>query len=499
MDTLFELLSNGDPRAPAVLAPGRPPVTFGQLHDTVLRLAGQLRSLGINRNDRVATVLPNGPEMAITFLATASCATVAPLNPNYRPDEFSFYLRDLDVKALITSRGATEGAVAGAPETARPLSLRGTASDLDLEYRGEVPGNAAVEFSQADDVALVLHTSGTTSRPKIVPLRQRNLIASAQNIDTSLSLTVSDRCLNVMPLFHIHGLVAGLLAPLAAGGATACTPSFDAFKFFDWLDEIRPTWFTAVPTMHQLILTRAPRYRKVIEDCPLRFIRSSSASLPVTVLDEVDRVFGVPMIEAYGMTEASHQMASNPLPPAVRKPGSVGCGTGIDIAIMDDAGALLGSGEPGEVVIRGDTVITEYENNPEATAHAFFGDWFRTGDQGYLDEDGYLFLTGRLKEIINRGGEKVSPREVDEVLLSHPAIAQAVVFAMPHDKLGEEVAAAVVLTAQNTVTEREVREFAAARLAAFKVPRKIVFLDDLPKGPTGKLQRIGLAERLELT
>jgi acyl-CoA synthetase (AMP-forming)/AMP-acid ligase II len=483
MDTIFEVLSAGDPKAPAILAPGQTAVAFAGLHDTVLRLAGQLRSLGISKADRVAIVLPNGPEMAITFLATASCATAAPLNPKYREEEFRFYLEDLGAKAVITRPGEALEAHAATPRGTKLLSLEGLSNGLDLKYSG----GTQVESSQADDLALVLHTSGTTSRPKIVPLKQRNLIASARNIGTSLALNEFDRCLNVMPLFHIHGLVAGLLAPLVAGGATACTPSFDGFSFFDWLDEIQPTWYTAVPTMHQMILARAERYRDVIKEVPLRFARSSSASLPTAVLEEVDRVFGVPMM-----------MASNPLPPAVRKSGSVGRSTGIDIAIMDDKGALLRDGERGEIVIRGDTVITQYENDPAANAQAFSHGWFRTGDQGYLDDDGYLFLTGRLKEIINRGGEKVSPLEIDEVLLGHPDIAQAVAFALPHDKLGEEVAAAVVLTPASTVTERQIRDFAAERLAPFKVPRKIVLLDDLPKGPTGKLQRIGLAQRLGL-
>ena len=332
-----------------------------------------------------------------------------------------------------------------------------------------------------------------------MPLRQRNLTVSARNIGTGLGLTAEDRCLNVMPLFHIHGLVGALLASLGAGGSVACTPGFDAFKFFDWLDELAPTWFTAVPTMHQIVLSRAFRYQEVIARSRLRFVRSSSASLPTVVLEEVDRVFGVPMIEAYGMTEASHQMASNPLPPGVRKPGSVGRGTGIDIAIMADDGRLLGARKRGEVAIRGPTVITEYENNPDATAGAFSDGWFRTGDQGYLDDEGYLFLTGRLKEIINRGGEKVSPLEVDEVLLRHPAVAQAVAFAMPHAKLGEEVAAAVVLTEPGAATEREIHDFAAQHLTDFKVPRTVMFLAEIPKGPTGKVQRIGLAERLGLS
>jgi acyl-CoA synthetase (AMP-forming)/AMP-acid ligase II len=301
-----------------------------------------------------------------------------------------------------------------------------------------------------------------------------------------------------MPLFHIHGLVAALLAPLAAGGSIACTPNFDAFKFFDWLDELTPTWYTAVPTMHQLIVSRAARNADTIERAQLRFVRSSSASLPAIAMEELQRVFGVPVIEAYGMTEASHQMASNPLPPAVAKPGSVGQATGIDISIVDEDGHHLQQGERGEVVIRGETVVRGYEKNPEANTKAFTDGWFRTGDEGYFDEEGYLFLTGRLKEIINRGGEKISPLEIDGVLLRHPAVAEAVAFGLPHDKLGEEVAAAVVLAEGASATEREIREFAAAHLADYKVPRTIVFVGRIPKGPTGKLQRIGLAKRLDL-
>ena len=344
----------------------------------------------------------------------------------------------------------------------------------------------------------MLHTSGTTSRPKLVSLTQLNLTTSAGNIAESLELTGADRCLNVMPLFHIHALMAAVLASLAAGGAVACTPGFDAFKFFDWLDDLQPSWYTAVPTMHQLILQRARGRSDVIERNPLRFLRSSSAALPPSVMEQLERAFGAPLVEAYGMTEASHQMTCNPLPPAARKPGSVGRGTGVEVAVMDEGGGLLPGGETGEVVIRSGSVTRGYENNPEANAAAFTDGWFRTGDQGYLDRDGYLFLTGRLKEIINRGGEKVSPREVDEVLLRHPAVEQAVTFAVPHQRLGEEVAAAVVLAGGETAGERELREHAARHLAGFKVPRTIVFVDEIPKGPTGKLQRIGLAQQLGL-
>jgi acyl-CoA synthetase (AMP-forming)/AMP-acid ligase II len=230
----------------------------------------------------------------------------------------------------------------------------------------------------------------------------------------------------------------------------------------------------------------------------LRLVRSSSAALAPQVMARLEAVFRAPVIEAYGMTEAAHQMASNPLPPRQRKPGSVGVAAGPEVAIMDPAGRLLAAGETGEVVIRGDNVTSGYLANPQANAAAFSEGWLRTGDQGWMDEDGYLRLTGRLKEIINRGGEKISPREVDEALLDHPAVAQVVTFALPDEKLGEEVAAAIVLRDGAAATEAEIRDFARARLAAFKVPRRVVFVPEIPKGPTGKMQRIGLAEKLRL-
>ena len=299
-----------------------------------------------------------------------------------------------------------------------------------------------------------------------------------------------------MPLFHIHGLIAAVLSSLAAGGGVVCTPGFNAMRMFSWLDVVRPTWFTAVPTMHQAIVARAGRNQEIINSSRLRFIRSSSASLPPQVMTEVERTFGCPVIESYGMTEAAHQMTSNPLPPAAQKPGTVGMAAGPEVKIMNEHGSLMPRGSVGEVVIRGPNVAVGYEANEAANREAFQGDWFRTGDQGVIDEAGYLTITGRLKEIINRGGEKVIPREVDEVLLGHSAVAQAVTFAMPHPTLGEEVGAAIVLQKGAQASERELRDFAAERLARFKVPRMVIFLSEIPKGPTGKLRRIGLADEL---
>jgi acyl-CoA synthetase (AMP-forming)/AMP-acid ligase II len=276
-----------------------------------------------------------------------------------------------------------------------------------------------------------------------------------------------------------------------------CTPGFNALKFFAWVDEMKPTWYTGVPTMHQAILLRAPGNAEVVARHRLRFIRSSSSPLPPTVIAELERVFGVPVVEAYGMTEAAHQMASNPLG-GPRKAGTVGPSGGPEIRIVDDKGGTVPHGQTGEIVIRGPNVMTAYENNPKANADAFHGEWFRTGDQGIMDDDGYVSITGRLKEIINRGGEKISPREVDEIIMEHPAVHQCVTFAMPHDMLGEDVAAAIVLRQGKAATDKELRDFASARLAPYKVPRRILILTEIPVGATGKLQRIGLAQKLGL-
>ena len=302
-----------------------------------------------------------------------------------------------------------------------------------------------------------------------------------------------------MPLFHIHGLIGATLASLSAGASVYCTTGFNALRFFTVLEEAAPTWYTGVPTMHQAILARAGRNIDVIRKCGLRFIRSSSSSLAPQVMAALEETFAVPVIESYGMTEAAHQMASNLLPPGKRKHGTVGVSAGPEIAIMDDADNLLEVGALGEIVIRGENVTPGYLNNASANEENFTGGWFRTGDQGVMDEEGYLTITGRLKEIINRGGEKISPREVDDVLMDHRAVQQVVTFAVPHAKLGEDVAAAIVLREGERVTEREIRDFAAERLARFKVPKLVLFLDEIPKGATGKLQRIGLAEKLGLT
>ena len=502
MHTLPELIfaqSASEPESIALLAPGRNPLSYSQFTTQIQNTIAALHGFGIGRGDRVGIVLPNGPEMASAFISIASGATSAPLNPAYREAEYDFYLSDLSARAVVIQEGLDSPARISAEKLGIPILELCPGSEAgSFNLRGTSREIIKPERADPEDIALVLHTSGTTARPKIVPLSHENLIASAGHIRSTLRLTHTDRCLNIMPLFHIHGLMAATLASLSAGACEVCTPGFYAPDFYPWLDEFKPTWYTAVPTMHQSILTRAGNNQHIIARNPLRLIRSSSASLPPQVMADLEQTFNAPVIESYGMTEASHQMASNPLPPAPRKPGSVGLAAGPEVAIMaEESAVLLKPGGQGEIVIRGPNVTRRYESNPDANAKSFVDGWFRTGDLGWLDEDGYLFISGRLKEIINRGGEKISPREVDEVLLDHPAVSQAVTFAVPHPELGEAVAAAVVLL-EGGPGERELRDFAATRLSDFKVPQKILVMDEIPKGPTGKLQRIGLAKQLGL-
>ena len=500
--TLPELLNSLATKFPdnlALAAPGRTELSYRALAAHIDCAQAAMRECGLGYGDRIALVLPNGPEMAAAFLAVAGGAVCAPLNPRYRAEEFDFYLSDLGVKALIVEAGSDSAACAVARSRGIDvieLAPAGEARAGVFSLHGSAGRVVDSRPAQGEDVALLLHTSGTTSRPKLVPLLHKNLCASAFNIGRTLRLSPDDCCLNVMPLFHIHGLVAALLSSLAAGGKVVCAPDFSASGFFEWISEFRPSWYTAVPTMHQAVLAHANEHAAVIANHRLRFIRSSSAALPAPVMAELEGLFGVPVIESYGMTEAAHQMASNPLPPAERKPRSVGIEAGPEVAIMDAAGAQLPQGQSGEVVIRGANVTPGYENNVPANQASFSNGWFRTGDQGYLDADSYLFLTGRLKEIINRGGEKISPREIDEALLEHPAVAQAVAFALPHPTLGEDVAAAVVLKQENSTDPRAIREFLFERLTDFKIPSQVVIVPAIPKGPTGKLQRIGLADKL---
>lgn len=497
-DRLVDLLAGHDDACVALSCPGGRGLRYADLADQVNYVGRVLRANDVGTGDRVATILPNGPCMASAFLGVAAYSTCAPLNPQFSEAELEFYFSDLDVAAIIVP--------ANMDTAARKVAQRAGINVLDLEAAVSSSGvfrfsgfdtipDVPIQPATADDVALILHTSGTTSRPKMVPLTHRNLCASAAAIKQTLRLTPDDVCLNVMPLFHIHGLVGVLLSSLAAGASVICAQGFNGDQFRTWLKRDRPSWYSAVPTIHQSVLEVVGSGLTPGEH-HLRFIRSSSSALPPVVMSKLEEAFGVPVIESYGMTEASHQMASNPLPPGQRKPGSVGMAAGPAVAIMNEAGVILDAGEIGEIVIRGPAVTTGYANSVVANQTAFTHGWFRTGDQGYLDAENYLYISGRLKEIINRAGEKVSPREVDEVLLEHEAVSQAVTFAMPHATLGEDVVAAVVLRRGANANEVDLREFVFSRLVPAKVPTQVLIVSSIPKGPSGKIQRIGLHEKL---
>ena len=489
---LVDLLTNGKASHPAISVVDGPSINYGELARQVDDLSKTLGTLGLGKSDRIAMALPNGLEVIALFLAASSVGTAAPLNPAYTRDEFRFYLEDTNARALIVPRNGAEEARAAATEDIIVI-------ETDIDEAGHVrllPNGATAsreDQNASDEIALILHTSGTTSRPKRVPLSHANLMTSARNVAATYQLTPADVSLCVMPLFHVHGLVASTLATFFSGGTVVVPPKFNPLSFWPTVRDKQATWYSAVPTIHQVLLSRS-RGNRPDGAQQLRFIRSCSAALAPQMMAEMETVFGVSVLEAYGMTEAAHQMASNPLPPEARKGGSVGRGTDVAIAILDKEGRELPTGATGEVSIKGPNVFGGYEGNAEANAESFSNGWFRTGDQGHLDSEGYLTLSGRIKELINRGGEKISPREIDEVLVTHPAVAEAVCFGIPDRVYGEDVAAAVVLKSE--ATEKELIAHCRSSLSDFKCPKKIYIMDAIPRTATGKIQRRNVAAAL---
>jgi acyl-CoA synthetase (AMP-forming)/AMP-acid ligase II len=494
-NTLLDLIQVAPSGQTAVILPeSGVRVTYGSLCDQVLALADAVVAAGIQPGDRVATVMPSGLPAIVSFLAASIAGTAAPLNPGYRYDEFCFYIEDTNARVMLCPPD-------GAPEARRAAEGKIPVFTLEMDANGVVrmldapaATGRSTRAPAPEDIALILHTSGSTGRPKRVPIQHSNLAISAKNIVRTYDLSPDDVSLCVMPLFHVHGLTASTLATFLSGGTVVTPAKFNPLSFWRTARDVRATWYSAVPTIHQLLLARAGGERPAGSE-GLRFIRSCSAALPPEMMSKLESAFGAPVLEAYGMTEAAHQMCSNPLPPGARKPGSVGPGTGVGISIMDSKGAHLETGERGEVVIQGPNVVKGYENNPEANAASFTNGWFRTGDQGFLDADGYLTLTGRIKELINRGGEKIAPREIDEVLLTHPAVAEAVAFGFAHPTWGEEVAAAVVL--REPASEPEILAYCRERLADFKCPKKLYVVDTIPRTATGKIQRNSMAATLK--
>lgn len=501
---IFDGTLSRRPAATAIALSNDRKISFEHLNSAVDSFSREMVGAGVAPGDVVALVIPNSLEFVIAFLAITSIrATAAPLNPAYTEQEFAFFLEDQGAVALLDLAGDAANATARLAAHGLNLPVWETASHesaIELSLQGSSALRnpiAPTPVEPEDDVALLVHTSGSTSRPKGVPLTHANLLASIRNIADTYEFAADDCSVLVMPLFHVHGLMAGLLVPLAAGAAVFIPASgkFSASTFWRDMATCGATWYTAVPTIHQILLARYEMDYPKEAPPKLRFIRSCSAALAPAVLLEMEEKFGAPVLEAYAMTEAAHQMSSNPLPKhGTHKPGSVGKGQGVAIVVRDAAGNAVVPMEVGEIWVRGANVTRGYRNNPEANQTSFAGDWFDTGDQGYLDEDGYLFITGRTKEIINRGGEKISPGRIDEVLLAHPAVALAVAFGAPDAKYGEEVNAAIILKPGAQVTAEDLTAFCLQHLSSFAVPKRFFFADSLPMTGTGKIQRKRVAE-----
>jgi len=492
-DTLLDVLHFADSHAAIGIPELSIVITYDSLRQQVLAMADALASAGIRRGDRVAIVLPNGLPAIVSFLAASIAGTAAPLNPAYPYEEFHFFLGDTDARVLLCPTVGAEYVRSAAADRKIPVF------SVEMNEKGQVqlvdaPSGATAQPPTPDDIALVLHTSGSTGRPKRVPLRHFQLAVSCANIANTYALSEEDVSLCIMPLFHIHGLIGSVIATLLTGGTVVVPTKFNALSFWRTVRENRVTWYSGVPTMHQVLAART--HHKPTEAATLRFIRSCSAPLSSDLIHKIEGLFGVPFVEAYGMTEAAHQMTSNPLPPRHRKAGSVGVGTGIRISVMDKDANHLAANQRGEIVIQGASVFRGYENNAEANARALVHGWFRTGDEGYLDEDCYLHLTGRIKDIIIRGGENIAPHEVDEVLLRHPAVAAAVTFGCVHPTLGEEVAAAIVLHEPHGATEAALLKHCRECLAEYKCPKKLYFVPSIPTTATGKIRRRTVAAAL---
>ncbi|CAD6568031.1 MAG: hypothetical protein ASARMPRED_001389 [Alectoria sarmentosa] len=481
-DLLYTFAGNS---SPAVIVPQKTPLKYNDLYNQVQYLQGELASLNLNSGSCLSIVLPNSFEFVALFLAISCMRAVAvPLNPALKQDEYGFYLEDLESEIVFVPKGAfceRHAAVLAA------LDKGVTIIECCLNDGQIVLDQPAAQ----QDVALILHTSGTTGRPKAVPLTHQNILASVTNVCATYNLTPHDRTVLIIPLFHIHGLLASTLAPLYSGGTVIIpnrlTPSF-------WTDFIayNATWYTGTPTSHSIIL-QFPLPKPIPPR--LRFIRSGSGPLSPSLHQKLETAFGVPVLDNYALTEACGQITSNLLPPVLRKPGSVGTATGVAVLILDPQGRPLPPDTEGEICIRGPNVTSGYLDNETANAASFTSDrFFRTGDYGRCDGDGYLFLTGRIKEVINKGGEKISPAELDDVIVQHPAVVEAATFAMEDEMYGQDVAVAVRIFDGEKIDAVGLRRWIRGRVAAFKVPKKIFFVSEIPKTATGKVRRDVLAK-----
>lgn len=465
--------------------------TYEKLRNQIKSISDNLKNLNLV-NKKIAVLGSNGAEALVAILSCASVSTCVPLNPTIKQDELEYFISELGIDAILTTILFDFGSI----NKKIPIFEINLGSDdlLELKIINKIKQN--IKINKANDIAIILHTSGTTAKPKIVPLSRSNIIASANNIISALKLTSTDKCLNIMPFFHIHGLMVAI-STLQSGGTIICPPKFVPSQFYQWLENFKPTWYTASPTIHQSIVDLAKTNIKIIKKSKLRFIRSSSAAMPIKLLIELEKIFCAPVAESYGMSEATLQITSNPPSFKLRKLGSVGKAHGLQIMVINEKGKKLKSGEIGEVVIRGKNIIKKYENAKEVNKKSFLRGWLRTGDLGYIDLNDFLFIKGRIKEMINKGGEKISPLEIDEALMKNSHIKVAVAFSVPHPSLGEDIGAVVILNKKLSIGEKKIKAFLKKIISDFKIPSRIFIVDEIPKGPTGKMQRIGLYEKIK--
>jgi acyl-CoA synthetase (AMP-forming)/AMP-acid ligase II len=479
-----------------MLAPQSRPLNYADLLRHIDTLRRDLGRAGFRRSDRIALVLPSGPQAAM-MIAAVSCSAIAiPLDPRLALPEVERRLALLRPAAIILPENAPSAARTLAERGSLPIIEAGLPEPGTLEPCFAIPAvGAAVSLEEPDEEApaVILQTSGTTGDPKLIPYSHRNMLACAERVQGWFALGRDDRCLSVTPAYYAHGLIMTVLIPLLTGGSVAFPLDPLNLDVDQWFGELAPTWLSAGPTLHRYLLDKVKSLPDARTVHSLRFITSAGAPLPDMIGKGLQEALGVPVLEHYGASEAG-QISANLPAPHLARPGTCGIPSDDIVSVRAENGRQVAPGEIGDVWARGPTVTSGYIDAPNLNEAAFVDGWFRTGDLASLDEDGFLTLHGRKKELINRGGEKIAPAEIDDALMRHPAVAEAAAFAVAHPRLGEDVAAAVVLREGVTATPAELRNFLSGELAWFKIPRRILFRDHLPKGLTGKIQRQRLKE-----
>jgi acyl-CoA synthetase (AMP-forming)/AMP-acid ligase II len=490
LENLFFHNNNQDPAHTAIESPGYEPLTYRELRDQITYVVKTLNARGLNRNDRIAIITPGGPETAVLMISVMAGFTCVSINPQYKHDEYNRYFSGLRINAIIIQKGDDTPARSVAEQRNLLVIVMVPQGKICGIFTliPETPFDGEPRFETPEDIALVVLTSGSTDTPKIVPLTQRLICTAAKRGSAANQYTGAERCLLITQYYHMIAN-SSMMQVMFVGGTVICTRDFIAPDIVPLLNDYHPTFYSAPPALHRVILRELKKAAPGELITPsLRFIRSISAFMPAELRSQLEEVLGVPVMETYGMSEVGMAIASTFSP---RKKGFVGKPNVEQLAIMDEKGALLNSPEPGEIVVRGATVFDGYENAPEENAAAFTAGWFRTGDIGYLDNEGCLWLSGRKKELINKGGEKIAPVEVDTVLMEHPLVKDAMSFKIPDPLFGEDIVAMVV-PAKGPVTEQELRMYLFNNLAQFKVPRRIYFVDTIPRNPTGKpLRHVG--------